>query len=162
MFQKQHDSFREEKKRKKEKDLCIKKKLTINPTKTKVVNFGNSKTKTTWLLGSKLDDADSVMYLGLEIDSKLFYKTQIDKVWKKLAQFNGVLYKARDISSKRILLKLYSTYAKPKIAYGLLAYGSTTKNSLNGILVMQKRILRTIFLKKKFDSISDILCRELT
>ena len=42
-------------------------------------------------------------------------------------------------------------YAKPLISYGILVYGCASKSNLNKILLMQKRVLRTIFFMRKFD-----------
>ena len=43
------------------------------------------------------------------------------------------------------------------ICYGLITYGCTSKTNLNKILVLQKRIVRTILCLKKFDSVTPIL-----
>ena len=50
----------------------------------------------------------------------------------------------------------YNSFAKSKICYGLLIYGSAAKTNLLKIEKAQRRILRAIFFKKKFDSLRDL------
>ena len=56
-----------------------------------------------------------------------------------------------------MLVKFYNCYAKPLISYGLIAFGATSKNLLEKIFVMQKRIFKTICFKRKFEHASYIL-----
>ena len=90
------------------------------------------------------------------VDNKLCFKQHIDHVCKKLAKFNGILYKARNVFSRTFLLRFYQVYAKPLISYGILVYGCASKTSLSKIFSMQKRILRTIF-RRKFNHITEKL-----
>ena len=57
--------------------------------------------------------------------------------------------------SRIFLLGIYQVYAKPLISYRILVYGYASKTILNKILLMQKRILRTIFFRRKFDHITE-------
>ena len=75
----------------------------------------------------------------------------------KLAKLNGLLFKSRNYFSKNVLVKFYNCYAKPLISYGLIAFGATSKNLLEKIFVMQKRIFKTICFKRKFEHASYIL-----
>ena len=50
------------------------------------------------------------------------------------------------IKPRTILLRFYQVYAEPLISYGILVYGCVSKTNLNKLLLIQKRILRTIFL----------------
>ena len=88
------------------------------------------------------------------VDNKLCFKQHIDHVCKKLAKFNGILYNARNVFSRAFLLKFYQVYAKLLISYGILVYGCASTN-LNKILLMQKRILRSIYFRRKFDHITE-------
>ena len=53
-----------------------------------------------------------------------------------------------------MLLRFYLAYVVPIISYGLLIYGCTSKTNLENVLLFQKRILRTIFFKQKFEHIT--------
>ena len=96
-------------------------------------------------------------YLGIIIDNKLSFTDHIKRICTKLATFCGIIYKARNLFSKKQLLCFYNSYANSVIQYGILIFGSTAKNHLNEILKLQKRILRAIFFMRKFDSISEKL-----
>ena len=51
----------------------------------------------------------------------------------------------------------YNSFAKSVTCYGLLVYGSAAKTNLQKIECAQRRILRAIFFKKKFDSMVNLL-----
>ena len=70
-----------------------------------------------------------------------------------------MVYKARYCFSRKALLRFYQAYAKPIILYGLLIYGGTRHSVLNEILLMQKRIIRTIFFRKRSDTVSDLFMK---
>ena len=103
----------------------------------------------------KLNVVNSFKYLGVVVDNKLCFKQHIDPVCKKLAKFNGILYEARNVFSRTFLLRFYQVYAKPSISYGILVYGCASKTNLSKPLLLQKRILRTIFFMRKFDHIAE-------
>ena len=65
------------------------------------------------------------------------------------------LIKQEMFFSRTFLLKFIQVYAKPLISYGILVYGCASKTNLNKILLMQKRIFRTIFFRRKFDHITE-------
>ena len=94
---------------------------------------------------------NSFKYLGVVGDNKRCFKQHIDHVCKKLAKFNGILYKARIVFSRRFLLRFHQVYAKILILYGILLNGCASKTNLSKILLTQKRTLRTIFFRRKFD-----------
>ncbi len=120
-----------------------------------------------WQLKDKKDKAIGILQIISGISARYWLeinlKTQVDKgsektssiQWRSQTKF----HKVREIFFQKILLNLRNTYEKQKIAYRLLAYGITTKIPAGKILVVQKRLLRNMFFKETFDSISDILCR---
>ena len=85
------------------------------------------------------------------IEKHLNFDLHIEHVGK-LAKFNGMLFRARIFFSKTILLQMYNNYAKPMISYGILAYGSAKKQN-SVLFCLQKRILKTIFFKKRGDHV---------
>ena len=50
----------------------------------------------------------------------------------------------------------YKAFAESVIRYGLIIYGSALKTTLRSIDSAQRRILRAIYFKKKYDSLSQI------
>ena len=92
------------------------------------------------------------------MDNRLKFESHINNICGKLAKFNGLLFKGRNCFSKNVLVKLYNSYAKPLISYGLIAFGATSKSLLEKTFVMQKRIFRTVsFFKRRFEHASYIL-----
>ena len=54
---------------------------------------------------------------------------------------------------KCVLLKYYNANIKPIIQNGLIVYGGTSFAALNQIHLFQRKIIRMIFFKRKYDSI---------
>ena len=54
-------------------------------------------------------------------------------------------------------LMFYNSFAKSRIRYGLLIYGSGAITNMSKSEKAQRRILRAIFFKKKFYSLNDLL-----
>ena len=54
-------------------------------------------------------------------------------------------------------MSFYNAYARSVICYGLLIYGSAARTNLEKIEMAQRRIIRAILFKKKYDSLQDIL-----
>ena len=67
-------------------------------------------------------------YLGVVVDNKLCFKQHIDHVCKKIAKFDGILYKASNVFS-RTFLSFYQVYAKPSMSYGILVYECASKKN---------------------------------
>ena len=88
-----------------------------------------------------LEEVVSFIYLVVFIDKHLNFDLHIELVGKKLAKFNGMLFRAKNFLSKTFLLQMYKSYAKPMISYGILAYGSTKKTKLSSIFCIQKRMI---------------------
>ena len=63
---------------------------------------------------------------------------------KKLNKFCGLKYRVRLMYTEKCLLMFY-TFAKSRICYGLLIYGSAAETNLSKIVKAQRRILRAIF-----------------
>ena len=131
--------------------------LTVNNSKCYTMIFGKNRIAHYNALGGSSSQKLVGKYLGIIIDNKLSFTDHIKRICTKLATFCGIIYKARNLFSKKQLLCFYNSYAISVIQYGIVIYGSTTKNHLNEIFKLQKRILRAIFFKRKFDSISEKL-----
>ena len=98
--------------------------------------------------GEKLDYTTNFKYLGVLLDCELNFSDQIESVRTKLRKFNGIIYRARTCFSKYHLLRFYSAYIIPIMSYGLIAYGCGAKSNMDKIYFFQKKILRTIFIKR--------------
>lgn len=131
-------------------------KLTLNCEKSVVMNFGRCAINNIELSDKKLKLMKHCKYLGIYVDKDLKFKEHIQKIEKKLAKFSGLIFKVRDYFSKKQLLLFYNAYAKSVIDYGILVYGKALKTDIDKINKMQKRIIRTIYRRKKFSPTQDI------
>ena len=120
---------------------------TVNPAKWNLVSFGNNHLTEINFASHKIENSYKTKYLGLIIDNKLSFQDNINKVNKKLRQFKSLLLKTRSFFSTKQLLMFYNAYAKSIIEYGILTYGSASKTDLQSIILLQKRIIRTVFRK---------------
>ena len=123
--------------------------LSVNTSKSSLLNFGLLKKKIGNILteGGMIESKPFTKYLGILIDEKLNFKHHILHVAKKIAKLCGLLKFIRDELSIKQRVTFYKMYIQPVIAYGILIYGCTTKNNLDPILKLQKRILRIIYNK---------------
>ena len=74
----------------------------------------------------------------------------------KLRKFNGIMYRARTCFSKYHLLRFYSAFIIPIMSYGLIAYGCGAKSKMDKLYLVQKKILRTILFKRKYEHITNV------
>ena len=132
-------------------------KMSLNTSKCETMSFGNNYQNTLTVQNEAMPRNTCCKYLGVLIDSKLTYRDHIIYVVKKLNKFCGLIYRVRDIYSIKCLLLFYNAYAKSVICYGLLVYGRAAKTNLTKIEMAQRRIIRAILFKKKFDSLQNIL-----
>ena len=130
--------------------------LSINRDKCEAVAFGRGHPNEILILDKKLPYSNACKYLGVYVDKTLRFREHIDYVEKKLNKFCGLIYRVRHMFNKKCLLMFYNSFAKSKICYGLLIYGSAAKTNLLKIEKAQRRILRAIFFKKIFDSLRDL------
>ena len=121
-------------------------KLSLNVSKTYYMELGHRKdtANTLKIANENVTKSNCCKYLGLWIDKYLNFNVHITKVKKAISKHSGILSKIRHWVPKHILIKYYNYYIKPKIQYGILIYGCATKNALDDILVVQKKIMRTI------------------
>ena len=111
-------------------DWCNVNKLSINTDKSKLMAFGKD------LSDSKVSIADQTMenmesfkYLGIEVDKKLNFKNQTEKICKKASKFNGNLHRGRSCFSRQSLVKFYMAYVITVTSYGLISYQCNSKTS---------------------------------
>ena len=137
-------------------DWCNVNKLSINTDKSKLMDFGKAMPDASIsIAGENMENKESFKYLGIEIDKKLNYNMQTVQVCTKISKFNEVLYRGRSCFSKQALIKFYIAYVIPLISYGLLAHGCTSKSNLDKNFLAQKKIIRTIFVLRKYDNVSE-------
>ena len=84
-------------------------------------------------------------YLGVLIDENLSWKNQLNCVITKISKTIGMIAKLRHFVPSSVLINIYKSLILPYLTYGLVAWGNASKNYLNKIVVLQKRVLRLIY-----------------
>ena len=83
------------------------------------------------------------------MDKTLRFREHIDHVEKKLNKFCGLIYHVRHMFTQKCLLMFYNSFAKSRICYALLIYGSAAKTNLSKMEKAQRRILRANFFQEE-------------
>ena len=130
-------------------DWMTRNKLTINIDKCEVMCFGSGNPPPLKIKDTTIQCKISCKYLGLHIDKWLRFNQHIEYLVKKLNKFCGLIYRIRHMFPRYCLLMFYNSYAKSLINYGIIAYSATAKTNLSKNEMAQRRIMRTIFFKKK-------------
>ena len=93
---------------------------------------------------------NSVKFLGVIIDENLTWKNHIEVVENKISKNIGVLYRASHLLDFKNL-KIYFSFIHIYISYANIAWVSTFKTILQGILKKQKHAARITFHANRFD-----------
>lgn len=135
--------------------------LKLNVKKTNYIFFQNRSLKNylppVQLEGESLTQVSHTKFLGVRIDENLNWKFHIDDVCLKLSKLCGVLYKIRNNLTAESLLSIYYTLCYPHLIYCVSIWASTWPSFLVKLTVAQNKIIRCLFLLKKFESVTDIM-----
>ena len=133
-------------------------KLVINLSKTVQMNVKLSASNHLFQLNScSINTKPVCKYLGIYIDSKFSFKSHIDFVKKKLSKQCGIVSKLRHYVPRSQMIEYYSSNVVPILQYGILIYGCCSYSQLEQLNVLQKKILKFIFFRKRRDRSNDIL-----
>ena len=87
-----------------------------------------------------------VKFLGVLLDENLSWKCHLTELSKKLARTCGMFFKVRPFLPINILVSLYNSLFSPFLQYGILVWGLTYETHINPVFLLQKRVIRAIFL----------------
>ena len=93
----------------------------------------------------KIKRENSIKFLGVIIDENLTWKNHIEVVENKISKNIGVLYRASHLLDFKNLLKIYFSFIHIYISYANIAWVSTFKTKLQGILKKRKYAARITF-----------------
>ena len=136
-------------------------KLTLNETKSNVICI-NPKLQNYQSFPIETFDfgaiplTDNIIYLGIEIDSKLNFKIHISKVQSKISKGVGILYKLNKLLPTRILITLYYALIFPHLIYGIIIWGSTYSSYLTSLQTLQNKAIKAIAKIKSKDRVTSI------
>ena len=89
-----------------------------------------------------LTQVNSAKYLGVIIDHKLNWIEHISYVKSKISKGIGIMYKARQLLTKKALLILYHAYIYPYMTYCIVVWGCASPTQLNCLFLLQRKIIR--------------------
>ena len=105
----------------------------------------------------KIRTKSSVKFLGVIIDENLTWKNHIEVIENQISKNIEFLYRTSRLLDFKYLLKIYFSFIHIYINYANLAWTSTFKTKLQGILKKQKYAARIIFHAKRFDHLKPLL-----
>ena len=126
--------------------FCLNK-LSQNIDKTSYILFSNKQDdpkNTINIDNINIKRVFSNKFLGVTIDHKLSWKTQIADVCKKVSRCTGILNKVKSILSTKILNSLYSSLVEPHFTYCVEVWGNTYRSYLQSLYRKQKRAIRIV------------------
>ena len=129
--------------------LCANR-LSLNVAKTEFIIFkppqkSLSTRLTLKLNGTVLYESKKIKYLGLIVDDTLKWNFHINELGKSLGRAIGIIYRLKKTGCPlKILLNLYFALFQSHLSYGLLAWGTASKTSIEKLFIMQKKIIRII------------------
>lgn len=123
--------------------------LSLNVSKTSVILFTNRLNSVEVPLivnvnGNHLNFDSCLKFLGVKLDHNLNFSEHIKYICAKISKSAGVLYRISKFVPSRILINLYYSLIYPYLIYGILIWGDAAKVHLNSLILLQKRIIRTI------------------
>uniref|UniRef100_A0A672Z783 Reverse transcriptase domain-containing protein n=3 Tax=Sphaeramia orbicularis TaxID=375764 RepID=A0A672Z783_9TELE len=122
-------------------------KLSLNEDKTKFMVFGGARGSDDIKLKINEIEIERVYetkFLGVIIDHKLCWKPQIEYIKRKMSKAVAILYKTRDLLSKKCLHMLYCSLVMPYMSYCVEIWGNVYKTNLDPIIKLQKKAIRVI------------------
>ena len=134
-------------------------KLALNLDKTVQMTFGKSASNPSTMFAFNnvvVKNNSSCKNLGVFIDTKLCFQTHTTKLIGKLSRHCGIISKLRPYTPTKLLLRYYRSNINPVLQYGVLIYGCCSYSSLTPLFLLQKKILKFIYFRKRTDSSEDI------
>lgn len=120
-------------------------KLSLNLNKTKIMLFGNSRVNTQMKIdGVEMERVHEIKFLGVTIDDKISWKSQIKNVQSKVSRSIAIIYKAKKVLDQTSLHTLYCSLVSPYWLYCAEVWGNNYKTSLYLWTILQKRTIRSI------------------
>ena len=95
--------------------------------------------------GEQVTVVSKATFLGVIVDNSLTWKYHIEIICNKIAKSIGIIKKVKYKLNRNTLINLYYTFVYPYLVYCNNVWGNAAKVYINKLLILQKRVLRTIF-----------------
>ena len=93
------------------------------------------------LNGTEIARKNEIKYLGVTLDQKLTWKSQIDYLSKKMSKCMWAICKLRPYTNLQTLRLIYFSLAYPHLQYCVSSWGSSPKTTLRPLIAKQKFLL---------------------
>ena len=107
-----------------------------------------------------LKQVEECKFLGVIIDSKLKWKSQISEINIKISKLIGVLHKIRNSLTTECLRQIYLSLIYPYFLYCSAVWEGTCSTYINSLFVTPKKLLRVMTCNHRFAH-TDPLFKEL-
>ena len=135
-------------------------KLLLNISKTNLVYFksrsDSSELPPVVVDNENIEQVKHTKFLGVMVDEHLNWKQQINSVTLKLSKASGILHRIRHQLTQKAMMNVYYTLCYPYLIYCASVWGCTWPTFLNEVIVAQKRLIRIMCFKGKYDHTSDL------
>lgn len=131
-------------------------KLSLNLDKTVYMLHSNKSLANNSCLkirNVEIKRVNQTKFLGIIVDDKLTFKNHIDQVVKKISRSCGILRKVSQFVPHYVIKKLYLSIVYPHLTYGIEAWGSSGKTSLDRVINVQNKCIKLV----NFSICNDIL-----
>ena len=123
--------------------------LTINKSKTELTMITNRKNDLNdsdkiILKGEILNPVNHVRFLGCIIDENLNFKHHLIHIVNKISKHAGLLYKIKNCLPISARIIYYNSFVLPYLSYNIVHWGNTNAIHLNSLIMIQKRIIRSM------------------
>lgn len=118
--------------------------LLMNIEKTQLIQFRSSiKEESSYIINNvKIDTSKSVSFLGVTIDHRLDWKTQVDGLVSDLSKYCYALRVIAGEVGQLCALNAYHAYVVSRFRYGIIFWGNSS--DVLRVQVLQKRCVRAI------------------
>jgi hypothetical protein len=131
--------------------------LTINPIKSQVMIMSSHKTlnaSPVFIGDNIIPYYESVLSLGLLLDSELLWEDHVSKVCKGVFDDTAMLYKSKHLTTLKTRMRLVRTLLIPKILFCCNMYMGCSRASWEKINDAVNACARYIYGLRKFQSVS--------
>lgn len=98
-----------------------------------------------------INQTNETRFLGIIFDSKLNWHSHLYDLRIKISKISGVLYKIRHFLNSNCLRQIYLSIVYPHLLYCSAIWGGTHKTYLDTIFIAQKKLIRIMFHKQRYD-----------
>ena len=106
--------------------------------------------------GVRIQQTDSITYLGVIIDNKLSWKPQVSSLCGKFSQACGIVCKIRHFADMKILRLIYFSLFYSHLQYCIIDWGRAYKTVIRPVQVLQNRIFKYMTFSKRTSSANNI------